>query len=329
MRRVLGLLALAALATACPATGPGVDPTPSPTVTLQGPTVRVGASPEAESRLVAATVVELLARSGLDARVVTFEDSRDARQALELGDVDLLPGYTGAAWLDVLGRPDPPGDPNASWRRVRQLDDDLNDVIWLRPRFSEEDRPVLPPVNATFAFFVQGPPAASASIGRLSDLARVIIEASADEEAEPVSLCVDPEFGTRPDGLQAVLRAYAVPSEAVDIIGAAPADAIAGVRAGDCLAGFSTATDGAAWGAGLRPVRDELHVFPAFVLSVQVPDELLRERADVITALDPLLDQLTTELLGRSNSRVLLGTPEADVARELVDELLRRAAAEG
>jgi hypothetical protein len=110
----------------------------------------------------------LLGFADLPAEVVTFSDPRDARQALELGDVDLQPGYTGEAWLEVLGRPDPPGDPRESYLAVRDHDID-EDIVWLRPSFG--DGLDEPPANATFAFVVQGPPSVDADLRTLSQLA--------------------------------------------------------------------------------------------------------------------------------------------------------------
>lgn len=278
-------------------------PTPTPTATVEP--LRVGTSTEHEAQLLGHTLVALLEDAGLPATVETFDGATDARQALELGVIDLLPGYTGAAWLEVLGRPDPPGDPRTSYRRVRQDDADRG-VVWLRPRFALEEGLHLPPANATFAFFVQGPPSVTASLTTMSQLAARLVE-------EPGALlCVDPEFAERSDGLEAVLDAYAIAD--VRSAPAPPDEAIAGVRSGECLAGLATATDGAAWRAGLRPLIDDLRVFPAFVVTVQVPDGLRVSRPDVVAAVTPFTDHLTTERLGRWNAEVLGGTDVEQVA---------------
>lgn len=310
-RDLLPLLAAAVFATACPSSAPAPAASPSPTATVDP--VRVGTSPEQEATLLAHVVVELLASAGIPGTVVTFDDAADARQALELSAIDVLPGYTGAAWLEVLGRPDPPGDPRTSYRRVRQ--DDADDgVVWLRPRFALDEGVTLPPANATFAFFVQGPPSVNASLTTMSQLAARLGE---DPEA---LLCVDPEFGEREDGLEAVLDAYAIAG--VRSAPAPPEEAVEGVRSGECLAGLTTATDGRAWRAGLRPLLDDVRVFPAFVVTLQVPDALRLERPDAVTALAPFTDHLTTARLGRWNARLATGADLDQVAQQAAEELL-------
>lgn len=300
---VLALVLLAVLATACDVVVPA-DPEPSPTAT--GPRIDVGAGPDGESLLLAHVMRELLAREGLSAEVERFDDRGSVRQALIQGAVSVAPGYTGEAWLDVLGQAEPPGSPGVSFREVRaaEIERGLN---WMRPTLSEEVRPHLPPANATFAFFVQAAPLAGApSVTTLTEFAALL---ASDPDAR---LCVDPEFGQRPDGLQAVLRAYNVDPQR-DYIPVVPENAVLGVRAGDCLAGLSTATDGTAWSLNLRPLIDDRRVFPAFVVTPVVRDDV-EQRLVVLRALNPLPSHLTTAMLGGWNARVAAGAPVEAVA---------------
>jgi osmoprotectant transport system substrate-binding protein len=305
------LAVLLLFATACSAVGPGAGAEPDPT---QEP-IRVGSGPDAESVLLAAVMVSLLERSELPAEPVPFSDARDARQAIELGAIDVRPAYTGEAWLETLGRSDPPGDPQASFTAVYEHDRGQG-IVWLRPRFGEGlDQP---PANATFAFVVPGPPALDADLRTMSQLA-----ARLSEQPE-ARICVDPEFADRVDGLQAVLAAYSVRSDR-DFLAAAPAEAVRGVAAGACLAGLTTTTDGAAWRSGLYPLFDDLRVFPAFVPLPQVRGQALRSRPGIRAALGPMSAQLTTALLGRWNARVAGGEPVERVAEDAALELLARA----
>jgi glycine betaine/choline ABC-type transport system substrate-binding protein len=162
---VAGVLLLGALALFGRSSGLAPDPE-EPTPAL--PPVRVAAGPDAESGLLANILVALLALQEVEAEVVAFSDARDTRQALERGDVEVRPGYTGEAWLETLGRADPPGDPRASFEEVRSHDAQVG-LLWFRPRFLEGiDEP---PANATFAFVVPGPPSVDADLTTLSQLA--------------------------------------------------------------------------------------------------------------------------------------------------------------
>lgn len=279
--------------------------------------VVVGTGPETESRLLAAVLRELLVAAGLSAEVTEFADARDSRQAIELGAVDVRPAYTGEAWLEVLGRADPPGDPRTSFARVKDFDE-RNGIAWMRPSFPRETGPDRPPANATFAFVVPGPPSVEADLRTISQLATRLAE-------QPEALvCVDREFAARPDGLAAVWEAYRVRLDR-EVLDAAPRDAARLVSVGECIAGLTTATDGEAWLLGLQPLVDDLGVFPAFVVTAQYREEVRADVPGLVPALGPLPNNLTTELLGRWNARVVAGEPIERVAADAARELLVRA----
>ena len=277
--------------------------------------VRVAVGPDAETTLLGNVAAVLLETGDLEVELVPFAGAEDARQAIELGAVDVRIGYSGEAWLETLGRPDPPGDPRDSVLEVYRHD--LSDgLLWLRPRFG--DGPDEPPANATFAFAVMGPPGADADLRTVSELATRL------SEQPEAGVCVDEEFGARPDGLRAVLQAYSVRSDR-PFLAASPEEAVLGVAAGDCLAGLTTTTDGQTWRAGLQPLADDLQVFPAFVPLPQVRVEAVEEHAGLREALAPLPRELTTMLLGGANGAVVGGDEVEEVAADLADRLRRRA----
>lgn len=310
-RLLASLVLLAVVAGGCRAGSASSEPSPS-----EDP-VRVGAGPDAESLLLGAVMVELLTASGLRSELVEFSDAQDARQALELRAIDVRPGYTGETWLEQMGRADPPGDAAESYLAVRDFDRD-DDILWLRPPFADEVSLDAPPANATFTFVVRGPPAIDADLRTMSQLATRLSERPA------ARVCVDEEFGTRPDGLQAVLDAYSVRTD-VDFLAADPEEAVLGVVAGDCIAGLTTTTDGDVWRSGLIPLIDDLGVFPAFVPLPQVHAEAADRVPDVLPGLAPLPRHLTTRRLGEWNARVADGEPLDLVAADAAARLLELA----
>ena len=277
----------------------------------QGPEpLRVAGGPDPESALLAEVMVGLLEGAGLPAESVRYPSARATRQALKDGDVDVRTGYTGETWLESLGRADPPGDVQASFREVSEHDD--AEVVWMRPRFLEGiDQP---PANATFTFVVAGPPSLDAQLTTVSQLATRL------SERADATLCVDHEFASRPDGLRAVLAAYSVRSDQ-PVLAASPDEVVGAVLAGDCLAGLTTATDGRAWASGLRPLVDDLGVFPAFVVVPQVSRAAVEEHPEIRAALGPLASHLSTQLLGGWNARVAAGEPIEQVAEDAVSTL--------
>lgn len=262
--------------------------------------VRVGASASPETALLAHILAELLEAEGIPAEVVEFGRDVDARQAIELGEVDLLPSYTGAVWLDEFGWKRPPTDPVESYGRVREQDA-RRGLVWLPPT----------EVNATFAFVV----AEDAAMDDLGDLAAL-------NTAPGASLCVDAEFARRADGLGEVARIYGIGDAVLDgqIVHAPPELAPAAVVRGDCVAGLTTRTDGEAQVRGLRPLADRLRAFPAFVVGAVATEELVAARPEVVGALEPF-QRLDDAQLALWNGRVVLGGTPATVAEEAAARL--------
>lgn len=307
MRRLPVLLLLVALGCAPGAADDGEDAA-----------LRIAAPEDGETRLLAHAAARLLEDAGLASEVVELADAADGRQALELGAVEVRIGYTGETWLEVLGRPDPPSEPRASVAAVSDHDRE-EDIVWLPPRYGQGREQ--PPANATFALAVLGPPAADADLRTVSQLATRL------SERPEATVCVDEEFGSRPDGLRAVLEAYGVSSER-PFLAADPEEAVLGVAAGDCLAGLTTATDGRAYRAGLQMLEDDLGVFPAFVPLPQVRAEALEADPAIRDALRPLAEELTTALLTRHNAAVVGGGDVAEVGGALATAVRERAEAD-
>ncbi len=286
------------------------------------PSLRVAVGPDTESQILARTIELLLDDVGTTTELVAFADGRSTRQAIELGDVDLVIAYSGEEWLGSLGRPNPPADAVVGLE-VLAAADRARGLTWLLPDVGAAAGTASgleePPANATFAFFVAGPPSADADLRTLSELSLRL------SQRPELSLCVDIEFGRRPDGLAALLSAYSVRRDR-PFLAADPAEAVLGVLSGDCVAGLSHATDGLAWRSGLKPLVDDLRFFPAFVPSPVVRTAVLEDLPDIGSALRPLLDGLSTGMLGRANGEVASGVAVEVVARDLAVRLRRLSA---
>lgn len=305
-----GLVLLLTVVACTPVAPEPAAPTPT------GPLVRIGSGPEAESDLLAEIIADLAEASGYRTRIVERADGGAARQALEVGDVDVLPGYTGQAWLEVLGLPNPSGDPRTSYARVSSVDD-ANGVQWLRPRFELEAGANGPPADATFGLFVRGFPSRDADLYTITQLATRL------GERPDAGVCVDPDFAVRPDGWDALATAYSISDR--ELQGANPTEAVQLVAAGECLVGLGAATDGQAWAAGLRLLEDPLQVFPSFVVSVQVREDYAEAHPELVEGLEPLTDQLTTALLGTWNGQVVRGVRDEEVAANAARILRQRS----
>ncbi len=288
---------------------------PDGEVVPPGDPVILGTGPEAESRLLAAVASDLLLRAGYAPTVVELADAGAAQRALDVGDVDLLPGYTGEAWLD-LGLENPSSDPRTSFARVQSVAASFG-ITWLRPGFELELGVNGPPADATFGLFVRGIPSPDADLRTISQLATRL------PERPEARVCVDADFIRRDDGWRAVAQAYSI-AEPI-IVEAGPIDALRGVATGECFVGLGSATDGEAWAAGLQLLDDPLGVFPAFAVTFQARTELVEEDPGIEQALAPLTAHLTTRLLGIWNGQVARGGAIAEVAAAAADAVLQQS----
>jgi osmoprotectant transport system substrate-binding protein len=287
---------LAVLVLGCAA--PPVDEGPPP--------FRIAVGPDPEAALLARTAGVLAADAGLAVELIELAEVRGERQAVELGDADLYVGYSGQAWLEVLGRADPPGDQAVGLDAVAAADR-ARGLVWLVPVRGEGLEE--PPANATFALFVAGPPSVDADLRTLSGLALRL------GERPDAPLCIDEGFAARADGLGALLAAYGVRRDR-PFLAADPERAVAGVVARDCLAGLTHATDGRAWAAGLQPLVDDLRFFFALVPVPVVRADALAAQPVLGAALAPM-GRLSTAALGRANARIAAGEGVAGVAADL------------
>lgn len=291
----IGLLAaglvLAAVAAAVALRGP------------EEPAVVVGVGSTTEQQVLAALTVEALEAAGVPTRVVERTGgTTDLRVEALAGDVDVFWDYTGAAWALGLRQEAPPADTRESFARVRQADAEQG-LVWLGPTTA----------NATLALFVRAADLPAAPEERdLTWLSRQLTGRT---------LCADPDFVTRAQGLPALASAYSINLAELETRRLAEARALEGVAAGECFAGLGTATSGVARNAGLAPVADELMVFPAFVAAPVVRAETLAASPQIATALEPVIAQLSTERLAALNARIDAGEQPTRVARDALQEV--------
>jgi osmoprotectant transport system substrate-binding protein len=139
-------------------------------------------------------------------------------------------------------------------------------------------------------------------------------------------LCADADFIARDGGLRALAAEYGIDASRLPKRAADEAEAVAAVRDGECFAGLATATSGDARAAGLAPVKDELRVFPAFVVAPVVRAGSPADDASVVAALTPLTHALDTATLAELNARVVDGEDPTTIAARFLTALAQRTA---
>jgi osmoprotectant transport system substrate-binding protein len=265
--------------------------------------VVVGSGSTVEQQLLSALAADLLEEGGFAVEVRMVEGGTVAlrRDAIR-GHIDVFWDYTGAAWALGLGEHAPPADPQESYERVSRADEGSG-LVWLAPTAA----------NATLALFVR-----SDEPRDLTWLAGVL--SSGDER-----LCADPDFISRPGGLDALAAAdaYAIDLGRLDVVAGEEDEAIEGVAEGRCFAGLATATSGAARLAGLQPVADDLTIFPAFIIAPVVREAALETHPRLAAVIERLAPAIDTATLAALNAEVEAGVDPGDVAAAYLEENLR------
>jgi osmoprotectant transport system substrate-binding protein len=270
----------------------------------------IGVGSTDEQRVLAALAAEALRRADVPVEVrMGLGGTLGLRRQALADQIDLFWDYTGAAWALGLREAAPPADPVESWERVREADG-RGGLRWLDPTQA----------NATLALVV-----------RMSDLPADTAQRDLGWLAGELSggrrrLCADADFIARDGGLRALAAEYGIDASRLPKRAADEAEAVAAVRDGECFAGLATATSGDARAAGLAPVKDELRVFPAFVVAPVVRAGSPADDASVVAALTPLTHALDTATLAELNARVVDGEDPTRIAAGFLTALAQRTA---
>jgi osmoprotectant transport system substrate-binding protein len=219
-----------------------------------------------------------------------------AQQAIEKGEIDVYPEYTGTALTAVL-KLSPSADAKAVLERVRAEYRKRWNLEWLDPLG----------FNNTFAMVVRGPDARAEKLETLSDAAH---------RKQGWKLGAGYEFLQRPDGLPGLLKTYHLPLEG------SPKSMDLGLlyraleqKQVDMAA--ANATDGMLVKLDVTILRDDRHYFPPYQAAFVVRSESLAAHPGLRAALEALTGKLSDEAM-RSLNYQLDGKHRgaAEVARE-------------
>lgn len=233
-------------------------------------------------------------RAGLGSTEVLF-------QALDAGEVDVYPEYTGTGLLVVLGEETGGGTPLEVYRRVRTAFHQRWGMRWLPPLGFQN----------TYAVAVRRSTADSLELRTLSDLA---------VRAPQMVAGLTPDFIGRSDGLPGLESAYAMRfGEVRPLLQAMKYQALAAGEV-DVIDGYST--DGALVRYPLAVLEDDQGFFPPYEAAALVGRELARSRPQAVTALTELSGLLDEATMRRANRLLEVeGEGVETVAARLLAEL--------
>ncbi|WP_372461018.1 glycine betaine ABC transporter substrate-binding protein [Rhodococcus yananensis] len=272
---------------------------------LDGAALTVTSKSFTEGVLLGKITATYLAAAGADVTDMTgAPGAAPSRQAMVNGDADVIWEYTGTAWVTYHGMTETIADPTELWERVRDIERQEYDLIWL------------PPANFdnTYAFAASARTAERLGVRSLDDVAALPV---ADR-----TFCVDDEFFSRPDGFVPMLETYGIPYNTPDGV---PAGNVTRMDAGvvytstaassPCNFGMVYTTDGRIRNLDLRVLDDDRDFFLPYSGTAVVRGEVLAAHPAIADLLGALSERLTDDVMRELNGRVDIdGEEPSDVA---------------
>jgi osmoprotectant transport system substrate-binding protein len=265
-----------------------------------GSALRVGSKNFGENIIVGEIYAAALERAGFTVeRHMNLGSTQIAMAAMERGDIDLYPEYTGTGLIDVL-RMQPIRDAKLLYQRVRMQYQERYAMTWLKPA----------PANDSQGLAVTRTVANGQGIHTLSQCASA---------AQRLRLAAVPEFVARADALPGLQKFYGgfkfKDVKTYDI--GLQYDALKN-GAADVATAFTT--DAQIVADHLVLLEDDRHFWPAYNIAPVARDAVLQAHPKIAAVLDALAPRLTTQALSAMNYSYTVRKEDAPkIARSFVD----------
>ncbi|MDQ2871853.1 MAG: hypothetical protein M3R35_01845, partial [Candidatus Eremiobacteraeota bacterium] len=192
--------------------------------------------------------------------------------ALQRGDIDLYPEYTGTGLIDVLHHA-PIQDPTAIYRTVQAAYQKQFDLTWLQPS----------PMNDSQALVTTQPVAQKYRLKTLSQLSTV---------APQLRLAALAEFLGRPDGIPGMQRVYGG-FHFKDVKTYDAGLKYEALLHGDADVAQAFTTDGQIGANNLILLEDDKHLWPPYNVAPVVRNATLKANPTIATVLNAVAPMIT------------------------------------
>ncbi len=270
-----------------------------------GPTITVGSKNFTEQFILGELYAQTLEANGFTVqRQLNLGSEQIADQALQDGQIDFYPEYTGTALVALLGfEGENPSSPEATYEeaRSRYAERDPADTMLQYANF-----------NNNYGIFVRRETAEERGLSTLQDLS----------EASPeLTFATFSEFQDREDGFPNMVENYPdfdfANTVTVNDLGLR----YQGVQQGDADVGVGFLTDGQLTSDELTVLDDELSIWPFYYPAPVVRSEVLEENPEIEGLLNSVTETLDVEIIRELNGRVDIEQEDPeDVAREFLQE---------
>ena len=302
MRRILCIAGLTLLALTVALTGcAGGEETE------KGP-ITVGSKIDTEGSLLSQMIILMLRDNGFEVVDKSqFGPTSVVKKALETGELDIYPEYTGnGAFFFDEADSDVWKDAKKGYERVKKLDKEANDIVWLKPA----------PANNTWAIAIPRELADKENLKTLDDLADYV------NAGGYIKLIGSEEFVNSPAALPAFQEAYGFTLSKEQLLTVSSGDTTQTEKAAaegtdDVNAAMAYGTDGAIGALDLVVLGDPRGVQPVYEPAPRVRGEIYERYPEIAGILDPVFESLSLEILQQLNGRIgVEGENPTDAARD-------------
>lgn len=299
---LLLLLLVAPMLAACgeeTATGGPAATSATGGTTPSGAVIRVGSKNFTEQFIIGEMYALILENAGYKVeRKINLGTTDIAQAALEKGEIDLYPEYTGTGLLTVLKLPSNT-DQKAVFDAVKNGYKEKFNLVWLDPA----------PMNNTQALAMTKEGSQKFGITTISEMAA---------KAGELKIIGPPEFQEREDGLPGLQAAYGN-FQIKEYVSVDAALKYKGLVEGQADVSVAFGTDGEIANYGLVVLTDDKGLFPPYQVAPVVRQQTLDANTNVASLLNALAPKLTDATMQRLNFEVSGNKRKfEDVAREFL-----------
>lgn len=271
-----------------------------------GPTIAVGSKDFTEQYVLGELYAQALEANGFSVeKKLNLGSEQIADKALQNGQIDMYPEYTGTALVAVLGyEGQNPPTPEATYQKAKEL----------YAKREPADTMLTPaPFNNTYGIFVRKEVAEQHNLQTLADLA----------EASPELTFVSfSQFQNRSDGYPNMQKNYpAFDFGDIKIVNSIGGPIYQGVLQGEGDAGVGFTTDGQLASDKLVVMEDPKSIWPFYYPAPVVRSDVLKKYPKMKDVLDKVSASLNEETMRQLNSQVDIQREDPeDVAREFLQK---------
>ena len=302
MAMLLLLLLLVPILAACGSTDATTAPTSGSAGVAPSTTpIRVASKDFTEQFIIGEMYALILENAGYKVeRKLNLGGTPIAQTALESGEIDLYPEYTGTGLLTILKLPTQT-DQKAVYDAVKQGYQEKYKLAWLDPA----------PMNNTQALAMTKEGSAKFGITTISEMAA---------KAGELRMIGPPEFQEREDGLPGPQKAYGN-FQLKEYVSVDPGLKYKGLTEGQADVSVAFGTDGEIANFGLVVLKDDKGLFPPYQVAPVVRQAVLDANPNVATLLNALAPKLTDATMQRLNYEVSGKQRKfEDVAKEFLQQ---------